>query len=71
MLASETADRVLDVKRSWTQALELGCDQGLCSRELSPNVMSYMVQSDPCPYVTYKSNSPRDFPSDKSAIGIF
>jgi len=68
ILADETADRVLDVKRSWTQALELGCDQGICSSRLSKNVMSYMVQSDPCPYVTYKANTPDGFAFDKMAL---
>jgi hypothetical protein len=69
VLASETADRVLDIKRSFTHTLELGTDQGICSRNLSSNVMSYLVQSDPCPYVTYKSDSPTGFQYDKMAIG--
>ena len=34
MLAEETADRVLNIKRSFTSALELGTNQGECSRSL-------------------------------------
>ena len=34
MLAEETADRVLNIKRSFTSALELGANQGECSRSL-------------------------------------
>lgn len=28
IMAADTADRVLDVRRSWNTVLELGCDQG-------------------------------------------
>jgi len=81
MLAEETADRVLNIKRSFSSALELGANQGECSRSLrfmnailientkylSSNVMSYLVQTDSCPYVTYKADTPK-FHVDKNAV---
>ena len=30
---------------------------GQVSKRISPNAVSYLVQTDPCPYVTYKSDS--------------
>ena len=69
-IADQTADRILDVKRAFYHVLELGGDQGkviwilqpkTCSgqvsKRISPNAVSYLVQTDPCPYVTYKSDS--------------
>ena len=50
--------------------LELGSDQGQCSKMLSPNAISFNIQSDPCPYVSYKSESNKLIKYDKAAIGI-
>ena len=50
--------------------LELGSDQGQCSKVLSPNAISYNIQSDPCPYVVYKSDSNKTLRYDKAAIGM-
>merc|ERR1711953_1100235 len=67
-IADQTADRILDVKRAFLMTLELGSDQGQCSKVLSPNAISYNIQSDPCPYVVYKSDSNKTLRYDKAAI---
>ena len=68
-VATQTADRVLDVKRAFLRTLELGSDQGQVSKLLSPNAVSYHIQADSCPYVTYKADSNKHVRHDKSTIG--
>jgi len=67
-VATQTADRVLDVKSAFLRTLELGSDQGQVSKLLSPNAVSYHIQADSCPYVTYKAESNKLVRHDKSTV---
>jgi len=67
-VADQTADRVLNVKRAFYHVLELGADQGQVSSKISPNAVSYLIQCDPCPYVTHKSVSNENVQHCKAAV---